>query len=364
MNVRTTSIGYKKRDAWKKPIRSVECEQVEFMNAFAAWFQEWDKSGEKKEKISRETFLCAIQTSTVVPSLARYLLDKEELSFLLLGKFNSDPIERRFGHYRQLAGANYFLSVRQFLEAEKTIRIRALVKYSKLTMREIADFGQSENAREQVVTEQVEKILSLIEDVPLELDLADDGGENVVYFVSGYIAKCLLNKVKCQLCVQLICESGAMPPLQFIDDAENADVAVQSRTRFLDQVNRGGLVKPSDLIFLYCLHAHELHKLIFGTEEIKNKFISSQFPRVVFAEVLKKKLECSDTTRNLVNVQCSQSHDFSKYLTRVANTFCNCMLKNFVSEVNDKLHEAKKRISAEDIESANGRKVRKLQAKK
>ena len=40
---------------------------------------------------------------------------------------SSDPIERRFGWWRQLNGANYFASVSQFLTSEKSIRTRSLI---------------------------------------------------------------------------------------------------------------------------------------------------------------------------------------------------------------------------------------------
>ena len=50
-----------------------------------------------------------------------------------MGQFQSDAIEKRFGWYRQLSGANYYLvSVRQVLEDEKSIRIRFLVKHSDM----------------------------------------------------------------------------------------------------------------------------------------------------------------------------------------------------------------------------------------
>ena len=50
------------------------------------------------------------------------------LKFILTGHISSDFIESRFGWYRQLLGANYYNSVLQFLQAEKTIRVRSLVK--------------------------------------------------------------------------------------------------------------------------------------------------------------------------------------------------------------------------------------------
>ena len=49
------------------------------------------------------------------------------LSYVFLCHAQSDAIENRFGWYRQLSG-NYFNSVLPFLQSEKTIRIRSLVK--------------------------------------------------------------------------------------------------------------------------------------------------------------------------------------------------------------------------------------------
>ena len=59
--------------------------------------------------------------------LVDYLLDIKELDYVLLGFILSDYLEPRFGWYRQLCGANYFNSVLQLLQAEKSIRIRSLL---------------------------------------------------------------------------------------------------------------------------------------------------------------------------------------------------------------------------------------------
>uniref|UniRef100_A0A0K2TB47 Craniofacial development protein 2like [Aplysia californica] n=1 Tax=Lepeophtheirus salmonis TaxID=72036 RepID=A0A0K2TB47_LEPSM len=53
--------------------------------------------------------------------------------------FQSDKIEERFGWYRQLSGANYYISVRQILEAGKKIRIKSLVKFNDITISEVKD---------------------------------------------------------------------------------------------------------------------------------------------------------------------------------------------------------------------------------
>ena len=56
-----------------------------------------------------------------------YLLNNKCLQYFLLGFIQSDALEGRFRWFRQLCGANYFNSVLQFLQAEKSIRIKSLV---------------------------------------------------------------------------------------------------------------------------------------------------------------------------------------------------------------------------------------------
>ena len=64
--------------------------------------------------------------------MAQYLIQQHNFSYVLLGKLQSDPIEGRFGMYRQLNGASYFVSVRQILLAEKKIRVLNLMEAKML----------------------------------------------------------------------------------------------------------------------------------------------------------------------------------------------------------------------------------------
>ena len=72
-----------------------------------------------------------------MPELIKYLLNEKELDYVLIGNLQSDPIERRFGRYRRPAGTIYFISVRQILEAEKSIRIKSLVSVDGLNLSEL-----------------------------------------------------------------------------------------------------------------------------------------------------------------------------------------------------------------------------------
>ena len=50
------------------------------------------------------------------------------MSYVLLGKFQTDNLESRFGIYRQMCGTNSNASVRQVLEAERKLKIVEVLK--------------------------------------------------------------------------------------------------------------------------------------------------------------------------------------------------------------------------------------------
>ena len=68
-----------------------------------------------------------------------HLLEEKGFEYVLLGLITSDPIEKRFGWYRQLGGANYYLSVRQFLESEKKICLQTLIKFGDLSFKDACE---------------------------------------------------------------------------------------------------------------------------------------------------------------------------------------------------------------------------------
>ena len=103
---------------------------LQYLSATTATFVKWQQSG--CSGLTEPTFLACIQTMTAVPKLALYLHQKLKLPYILPGKFTSDPIEGRFGWYRQASGGNFFISIKQLIEAEKKIRTLSLLQQQGL----------------------------------------------------------------------------------------------------------------------------------------------------------------------------------------------------------------------------------------
>ena len=58
-------------------------------------------------------------TSATFVHLVKYALTKLNAKYILLGKIQTDNLEKRFGEYRQLCSGNYHVSVQQVLEAKR-----------------------------------------------------------------------------------------------------------------------------------------------------------------------------------------------------------------------------------------------------
>lgn len=113
--------GQHKRDDFSRPILDTDDFKLDYLRKSVLIFKEWQAS--KRSGLSHPTFTAVIQSFSALIDLSIYLLERHSFSFVLLGKFQSDPLEGRFGYYRQLSGGNFYISCRQLLQAEKKIRL-------------------------------------------------------------------------------------------------------------------------------------------------------------------------------------------------------------------------------------------------
>ncbi len=122
-------------DARRNPVEAKDDWQMEFLKEFNDFLRKWENLGQFG--LTRETFLAVRHTCRGLYLVAEYCLEKLKFHYVLLGKFQSDPLESRFGWYRQLNGGNYYLSCRQLFENERKIRAVSLLKFSKFSLDEM-----------------------------------------------------------------------------------------------------------------------------------------------------------------------------------------------------------------------------------
>ena len=92
------------------------------------WLSAWEEIPGDCGKLSKETFTALQNTCNGLLAVADYCLSKLGLNYVLLGKFQTDCLEARFGQYRQLSGGKYNISLRQIFESEKKLRLLSTLK--------------------------------------------------------------------------------------------------------------------------------------------------------------------------------------------------------------------------------------------
>lgn len=125
VNVKTKDVGYRKRDEKRLPISSSFDERLNLLGKFEDLFKA-SAAQSGKEKLSNETLQALVLMCQTLRHIVPHLLQKG-FRYVLLGHLQSDPLEHRFGQYRQRSGSNYFLAVKQVLESERKMKVSSLV---------------------------------------------------------------------------------------------------------------------------------------------------------------------------------------------------------------------------------------------
>ena len=94
-NVKTVYAGHAKRDDTRQPVADVTDDKLEYLLHFASWVKDW--SSKNVLSLSSQTSTAVHQTCTALVGLTRHMLIHNQFSYVLLGQFQSDAIEKRFG---------------------------------------------------------------------------------------------------------------------------------------------------------------------------------------------------------------------------------------------------------------------------
>ncbi|CAN7941828.1 unnamed protein product, partial [Ixodes hexagonus] len=201
------------------------------------WLDAWKRENLGEGTLTGDTHVALHQTTRGLLEFARFCFDQLQLSYVLLGKIQTDSLEDRFGKYRQLAGSQYHVSIRQVFEGEHKLWLQS-------TLPKIAAACGGESDKDQqwedlykrtaaprpscnvVVTEEA---LSKLKDIL-----------PVLVYVAGYAVHATLKKLNCENCRAALT----------IDSTVSVSVA-QKHYDLVRELDRGGLVHPA----MFAVHA-------------------------------------------------------------------------------------------------------------
>ena len=257
VNVKTISKGHVKRLPEAKPITSANCPNIDFLNQFLSWVEVWSANCKRSfhpGMLTTETYFALHHTTKTLIEVSKYLLRSKNYNFILLGKFQTDNLKRRFGLYRRMSGCNYHVSVTQVLESEKKIKI---INYLKLKNSSV-NFKLSNLSAECELSENLPVSNFDFPDIFENLNSSniDSNDANVLVYIAGYVAHAVNKKVKCQYCSFYLHQDRDL----------NFEIS-ESSSEYLNLLDRGGLKMPTCDLSTICTNTFLLFSNIISMHE-------------------------------------------------------------------------------------------------
>ncbi|KAH6933179.1 hypothetical protein HPB50_012787 [Hyalomma asiaticum] len=123
------------------PVSSVDDMQLSFLGGIVDWLDAWGKIDISSGSLTKEAHSALRLTCYSLVELLCYCLEELHFKYVLLGKFQTDALEDRFGWYCQLEGAQYDISVRQLFKCEEKLRLQKVLTFPH----EDTEFGDVTN---------------------------------------------------------------------------------------------------------------------------------------------------------------------------------------------------------------------------
>ena len=320
MNVKTPMKGQRLRNVYEQPLVANDTISKKFLNYLLDWLTNWHAMEGATGKLTKETFTALQHTKHALLEVADYCITQLGARYVLLGKFQTDCLEARFGQYRQLCGGKYDVSLRQIFEVEKKIRIMSVLKLSlnnKCFVLESFKFDWSEF-----------ECCSKFDDVDIGPVTADDleKANNylpVITYIAGYCVYSVTKKLKCDKCREVLISPGGN-----VENLSNTLIA---------SISRGGLLHPSESVISLVLITYlVINKLCCNAE-----FQMSSNQRNVAVHTAMSVAYNEELCLLQLN-PCNNSHSYFEVAKMIVWVSANCMLNNFCSLKNDQLNINKK----------------------
>ena len=196
------------------------------------WIQNW----QEKKIPNCEKFTLTSQTaSAFVRTLKYHALLREDLlaegyDFIMTSRFQSDPLERRFGQYRLMSGGRFLVGLREATSSEKIIKLKTLLK-DDIDISNIMDSNVEHDENIETLLHHVD--LSCCSD---EMVTLSEDSREVGIYIAGYVAKKLKERFG-ECCKGLLTgDSGA----------ENPDFS------YVQILSRGLIISSTNLVNYVC----------------------------------------------------------------------------------------------------------------
>ncbi|CAN7977635.1 unnamed protein product, partial [Ixodes persulcatus] len=179
----------------QEPVSSVADPKLKFLSDMVQWLDTWEAMVTDSGRLTNETHKALRLTCSTLVKVSIYCLRELGFSYVLLGKFQTDSLEARFGKYRRLAGTQYHISIRQLYESETKIRLQKMLPLVPAT--ELLGRAQEQATHEEVTQEERNQFSITVDATVIA---AKHDQMPAITYIAGYCAHAVLKKLACDAC--------------------------------------------------------------------------------------------------------------------------------------------------------------------
>lgn len=335
MNVNSPYKGARLKQNYAKPLTDdTDNEGYMFLHKFCDWLDAWNITDVVSGKLSKETFTALRHTTLAMIQVTSYCLNELKMSYVLTSKFQTDQLEARFSQYRQLAGSNYNVSMRQVFECEKKLRLMSVLKIplrnqnvdlsdlkeTKWEKMYNDDLSNYNNFTVEITENDIEKTMEYLP---------------VLTYLAGYCCYVVTKKNKCNSCRDLV---------TYNENVED----LPDRNSYIKGITRGSLLYPDERVVNIVMYNYiAVNKLTENPD-----FTHSLNQRNVATEITMKILAYNDVFLSMNS--CSNEHSIDKVQKMIVWASTNALLNNFCRKENDLLHQSKKSGKKRKLQTLTG----------
>lgn len=358
VNVKHVFKGDRFNDPHSMAIFTVGDENCLFLKKFLAWLYKWDaiaiqgeeanKKQKRNGKLTTQTQLALTHTVKTMIEVIAYLKNSMNFHYVLLGKFQTDDLEARFGQYRQMSGACYNISVKQVLESERKLKTLSVITAHSASHAEIPikDFLVCEEVSSSVCCNSVVEELVKFEGLHSEVEnvcISENDLLGLVY-IGGYISHSVLKKCSCCECCDLLLSNDSIP----------SEILLRQTNLYFNVIDRGSLRYPSDFIINILVASFKVFNVVIS-ERYESMFLRCTSQKYILTKLITESLE------NVSTQWCNTCGASSKVLMdKCISVFSNVLLNNYSKLVKEKMLKPRHNLSESTKKSSKKRKIEKL----
>ncbi|GBN92749.1 hypothetical protein AVEN_151795-1 [Araneus ventricosus] len=246
----------------------------------------------KGGKLTKETQFALQFTTKSLIDIANHIFKEHTPEYILLGKFQTDSLEARFGQYRQMSGGNYNVSCLQIFESEKKIKI---VNWKNFHSEKKGEFHIKSLEIFEATSEEFEVDEEFYEvfDTTTDVEISPEEMPAFIY-ISGYVAKKVSQKLNCDLCTS-----------QFIT-TKGLEYEIDTACKYVSLLDRGGLKWPTKYTLEILVESYQIfNKLI--RKEFEKEFLKANNHKQLLEHLVFEKMELLNS---VPEVSCECKNNF------------------------------------------------------